>query len=447
MIRSWRSPASALMSVVATGSFRYSGFVGVKSGLTQDCAKVGRNPLRCLWITRMNPMSPDAGDLVYSFHLLSSLSRAGAQLTVAAMSRPGTPAPRASENGIEWIVVPSEENQELAGRLAVRSLFSRLPNVASQYNTGSFRRALRVQLAREWDAVIVDHLGMGWAWPAIRAYQRRNPRAVSVFIAHQGEGQVRRSMARNFRGNVVRKVGLTIDALKANRLERRLVRRSDLLSAITAEDLDSFACRRSAVLLTPGYLGLRVASREIGASTPRRALILGNAVWLAKQMNLIEFIEAGDELFYQAQVELWIAGNVAARFRAKNHFRATRFLGYVDNLEPVFRDARIGIVAERTGGGFKLKTLDYIFNRLPIAAINGGIAGLPLTPGRNFLFFASMRELAEGVVRVMDDFERLNALQRAAYERCEVGFDWSDRGRALRDAIHESIARRRAIHA
>jgi len=133
--------------------------------------------------------------------------------------------------------------------------------------------------------------------------------------------------------------------------------------------------------------------------------------------------------------------------QATNHFRATRFLGYVKNLESVFRAARIGIVAERTGGGFKLKTLDYIFNRLPIAAISDGIAGLPLTPGLDYLCFHSMRELAHGVVGVIDDFKRLNSIQRAAYEKCEVGFDWADRGRALCHAIRQSKERRRAVHA
>jgi glycosyltransferase involved in cell wall biosynthesis len=193
-------------------------------------------------------------------------------------------------------------------------------------------------------------------------------------------------------------------------------------------------------------MGLRVAHREIDAATPRRALILGNAVWLAKQMNLIEFIEVADELFYQSQVELWVVGNVPTHLQSKKHFRATRFLGFVEHLEPVFRSARIGIVAERTGGGFKLKTLDYIFNRVPIAAIRDGIAGLPLTPGLDYLSFETMGELARGIAAAIDDIERLNSLQRAAYNKCQNGFDWSDRGRSLFDAIQRAANDQLAAH-
>jgi len=408
-----------------------------------DLTEIGSSPMRCLWLMRMHPVPLDAGDLTYSFHLLSSVSSAGVRLTVLATRRTGDRARSPSDNRIEWVLVPPESDRDIGGRLAARSLFSRLPNVASQYNTASFRRALRAQMARDWDAIVVDHLGMGWVWPAVEAYRRRKPGIVLVFIAHQCEGEVRQSIARNFHGSIVRKIGLSVDAAKADRLEKKLVRKSNLVSAITAEDLRRFGGLGKTVLLTPGYAGSHVA-REINDATPRRALILGSVIWLAKQMNLTEFMAAADELFHQLQIELWVVGNVADHLQAQNHFRGTRFLGFVEDLEPIFRSVRIGIVAERTGGGFKLKTLDYIFNRVPIAAIRGSVAGLPLTPGLDYLSFESMRELAQGVVAVIDDIQRLNSLQQAAYKKCESGFDWSDRGRTLCNAIRQSMNRRRA---
>jgi len=415
--------------------------------LMGDFTEIGRRALQCLWLTRMDPVPSDAGDLTYSFHLLSSLRDAGAQVTVLAMRRTGDSARSANEGGIEWVFVPLKKGGDIGGRLAVQSLFSRLPNVATQYNTASFRRALRAQMAKDWDTIVIDHLGMGWVWSAVEAYRVRKSDIVSVFIAHQCEGEVRRGMASNFRGNIVRKIGLGIDAVKAGRLERKLVRQSDLVSAITEEDLHCFGALDKTILLTPGYAGLRVACCKINNTTPRRALILGNAIWLAKQMNLIEFITAADELFHERQIELWVVGKVPNRFQARNRFRATRFLGYVKDLGPIFRGVRIGIVAERTGGGFKLKTLDYIFNRVPIAAIRGGIAGLPLTPGLHYLSFESMWELARGVAAVIDDTERLNSLQQTAYEKCNTAFDWSDRGRTLCNAIQQAVNRQRAARA
>jgi hypothetical protein len=127
--------------------------------------------------------------------------------------------------------------------------------------------------------------------------------------------------------------------------------------------------------------------------------------------------------------------------------KATRFHGFVDDLGKFFTSRRMGLVVEETGGGFKLKTLDYIFNRVPIAAIRGSMAGLPLTEGSHYLCFETMRELANGVVAVIDDIERLNSLQQAAYEKCEGGFNWSDRGRILFDAIQQAVNRQRSASA
>jgi glycosyltransferase involved in cell wall biosynthesis len=324
------------------------------------------------------------------------------------------------------------------------SLFSCLPNIAARHKTLEFQRELDAHLVNAWDAIVIDHLGMGWAWPRIEAYCHRNSGAISLFIAHGCESDIRRKMAQNYRGNILRKIGLHFDARKARVLEREMVRKSTLLSVITAEDRHSFGNLAKSVLLTPGYAGVRAASREITKTTPRRVVMFGSALWLAKQMNLIEFVAAADKLFWRNQIELWVVGKVPVHLRTGGHHRATRFLGFIDDPGPIFRDVRVGIIAERTGGGFKLKSLDYIFNRVPIAAIKGSIASLPLTPGQDYLSFESVQELADGAAAVIDDIERLNFMQDASYEKCATGFDWTDRGRTLSDAIRQAVHRKRS---
>jgi glycosyltransferase involved in cell wall biosynthesis len=388
----------------------------------------------------MDPVSPDAGDLAYSFHLLSSLSRAGVRLTVLAMRRTGEPAGTAEVDGIEWVIVPWEGGRKLGKGAAQRSLLSRLPNVAIQYRTRSFRHALRRQMARGWDAIAVDHLGMGWVWPSVQAYRRRNAGVVSVYIAHGYESDVRRAMAQNFNGHIFHKLALRLDAIKAGRLERGISRSATLISMITSEDRNRFGNLPNSIVLTPGYAGVPADARTITATTPRRVVLFGSALWLAKQMNLIEFVEAADELFARQQIELWVVGRVPDHMQGRK-VRATRFLGFIEDPQPIFRAARMGIVPERTGGGFKLKTLDYIFNRIPIAALNGSTAGLPLKPGLHYLSFPSIPELAQGVAVAINNVELLNNLQETAYAECRARFDWADRGRALSNAILQAHRR------
>jgi polysaccharide biosynthesis protein PslH len=176
-----------------------------------------------------------------------------------------------------------------------------------------------------------------------------------------------------------------------------------------------------------------------------RAWAIGYIQGSDKQINLSPFLEAADPILQNAGIGLDVVGEGPASFQKawEARVKATRFHGFVDNLGEFLAARRMGLVVEQTGGGFKLKTLDYIFNRVPIAPIRGSIAGLPMTAGLHYLSFESMRELVQGVVAVIDDIERLNFMQQAAYEKCDSGFDWGDRGVTLYNAICRAARQQR----
>ena len=93
------------------------------------------------------------------------------------------------------------------------------------------------------------------------------------------------------------------------------------------------------------------------------------------------------------------------------------------------------MVPERHGGGFKLKMLDYVFNRVPILALQDSFAGVPLQAGHSVLLFPDHVALARGMVAALDDVDRLNRLQESAFAACRDRFHWRCRGEALRAAI------------
>jgi hypothetical protein len=107
----------------------------------------------------------------------------------------------------------------------------------------------------------------------------------------------------------------------------------------------------------------------------------------------------------------------------------------VSGVDDYMDRARVAIVPERHGGGFKLKVLDYVFNRMPILALQGSIAGVPLRDGESTLLYGSHEALARGVLKVMDDLESLNRLQDSAYSACAGQFEWAARGLQLQAAL------------
>jgi hypothetical protein len=102
----------------------------------------------------------------------------------------------------------------------------------------------------------------------------------------------------------------------------------------------------------------------------------------------------------------------------------------------------MAVVPEAIGGGFKLKFLDYVFGRVPVATLTHAAAGLPDIIRQAMLCRNSMVELASAIADTIDDIARLNAMQETALRNASAMFRWSDRGRELLGAIQD---RRSAI--
>jgi glycosyltransferase involved in cell wall biosynthesis len=373
----------------------------------------------------------------------ASVTFMGLATSAASSLRPA----EAFESRIEWSIVPGRPNP------TVLALASPLPLVAARFGTRDYAQHVKAMLrACDFDVVILDHYAMVWAIGCIQRTERNGAKPLIAYIAHNFETKLAADIARNFRDNLFRKAALHANAWKIANAELSLARGADIIVANTAEDAKSLARLSplsAKLVVPPAYHGQRTPDRRIVQATPRRVAIVGNYHWTAKQMNLSAFLQAADPILRYAGVGIDIVGDGPDSFRAawEARVQGTRFHGFVDNLGEFLAARRMGLVVEETGGGFKHKTLDYIFNRVPIAAIRGSMTGLPLTRGLHYLSFESMPELAQGVAAVIDDIERLNSMQQAAYEVCDTAFDWSDRGRTLCNALWQAVNEKFAAHA
>lgn len=395
--------------------------------------------MRCLWLTWIDPLPEHDGQRIYSGRLIEALADEGAEVDVLCSECDESPRRDGDGNeNIRWWLVPQQ------GRSAWRSFFSHLPHIAHRSGTWAMRHRFRQLLAqRHWDAIVMDGLYSGWALRLLDERcgdVSRGPRL--IYISHNHEETTRANVADNFDGNVFKGMALLRDARKAAELEREMVDRADAVTAITAEDAEHFSARaphKPILTLSPGYAGRRLATRRITADIPRRALLVGSFEWLAKQMNLREFLAVADPIFAAANVQLQVVGNGDSVFfdSLRRELRSTEIIGPVEDLFPYLDQARIAIVPERSGGGFKLKILDYIFNRLPVAALEHSIAGVPPKLRDSVMTFSQHGELAVGVANAMDDFDLLNRLHEQAFSVCTDIFDWSMRGRALISVLRE----------
>lgn len=401
-----------------------------------QAAALGRRSdaaLRCLWIGRNIPYPLNTGANVYSGKLAESLAAAGATVRFAGFGDTSS-VPAAS--AVEWLAVPGQRRSQVAG------LFSRWPVAAAVDSTAAYRTLLAAQLREEWDAIVLDGYGTGWALPRCLAYRaaRRQPPPVLVHVSHNHEETLWRSMAAEAKGALPRRWVLWQNYRKVRALERRMVRHVDMLTGITEEDaaaLGAASPGKPRLALTPGHSGWVANTRTIDSATPRRVIIVGSFRWVIKQENLARFAEIADPVFRRNNIELDVVGDVPDELLAtlRSRCTATHFHGFVDDIAQLLGRARIAVVPELIGGGFKLKFLDYIFARVPTATLSQAATGLAPQLQRAMICSGDLPALVDDIVRSIDDIDALNDLQTRAFVAAEALFRWQDRGQQLLQAI------------
>lgn len=395
--------------------------------------------MKVLWLTRKFPRPANSGELIYSDGLIRSFAATGAGLVVIAHDNDEVPVGDGSsasrhidEDGVEWRL----GSPRLGSRLG--SLVTPFPADSWRLRNGGPAAALEAALAGEnWDAVVIDHAALGWALGPLR---RRAGGPRLVYLSHNHEARVRREVARQSDAALPQRLALRIDAEKYARQEEALCREVDLVTAITETEVAAYRegfPQQRYLCLTPGYTGPRLEDREIGPDRPRRVIMSGSFEWIAKRLNLERFLEQAAAPLAAAGIGLQIVGKTEEGFRQtmQQRFPGVDFVGRVAEMTPYLLDARLGLIIEEFGGGFKLKTLEYLFHGLPLAGLRHAVDGLPLRAPEHLLLEENIPALIDAIAAVIDDFPRLNAMRTNAAALCAGAFRWEDRGLALREAI------------
>jgi len=385
---------------------------------------------RWLWVTPAITDLRATGALVYSLSLAEAVAEHGVDITCVGLGQ-STEAPESSH--LRYVCV------DASPRPGWRRLASLSPNQTSATSVPAFRQRVEELSSERWDAVVVDGLQTGWAASHLVPGSDR----CAVYVAHNHESSMRSQIARSMSWSSFRRPLLELDAIKTRRLERRLLRRSDVVSSISIDDLEQFkqqAPHADHVLVPPGWSGPSEPVRPLDiADRPRRVGILGSFEWHAKQEGLRRFLTVADPKFAEAGIELVIAGNVPDDFRRTlGNLRATSFLGWVESPTHLLASCRIGAIAEPLGGGFKLKALDYVFGDVVVATLSHSAAGLPFSAGSSMIVADDEQQLVGAIMETIDDPSLLRQMALEAHAIAEGTFSWSVAARTLIDAVERA---------
>jgi polysaccharide biosynthesis protein PslH len=391
--------------------------------------------LKILFITKAYPYPAQTGDLRYTAGLIESLSRFPL-VNVTVFCGAGLPASLPAETvlwrGQEW--QPNFMTD-------IGSIFSRYPRGAARaYGPGAKRNLEKLLTKNTFDLALINEAVCAKAVPIITKFK-----IPALYISHNVESDIRPRIAAQISG-VLRRWLQRLDAQKYCRMELDLLQKVTGLSAITEEDRARYAQlapNLRSIILKPGYSKDEEILPMSDAPRAARAVLIGSFEWGAKRLNLERILKAYRQFskLNGGGFPLRIAGKMPPAFldQLRKSYPEVEFFGSFDRLSEVVQDANVALVLEDLGGGFKLKTLDYIFNGLAIVGLPKAMTGSGLVAHQEYLAVNSIEAAMPAIASLIKDQSRVKRLATLAHLKADGQFHWSERGVKLLEFIQELL--------
>ena len=204
--------------------------------------------------------------------------------------------------------------------------------------------------------------------------------------------------------------------------ERAYLLSADVVIAIQHNEADHF---RSLVperrVVTVGIDYEVVPHNEVGEDYKNTVLVVGsnNPANLA---GLKAFCEHAWPLVCDGnpRAELLVAGKIGGAL--SNNVPKVRVLGWVDNLQALYRQSAVVINPTTTGTGLKIKTVEALCNGKPLVATPNAVEGLAFEGVAPFIVCDNWPEFAEAIVSLLENDNRRLALQESALRYAQAHF-------------------------
>ncbi len=369
-------------------------------------------------------------------------------VVLVSLLRPGEEdltARTAADLGVELVAIPYLDRHASGGsrgrlmirrfRAGLRSLKTGYPFYAEKYwSPGLSRRVVEAVAAAEPDVVQVEYLQMGRILHDIRRWRDRIDTAGSrlprLLIDTHELGSLPRERRAAQTGNILKKFQLRLSAHRWRHLERDASTWADTTLCVTDQDriLLESAGGRDCVTVPLGIDVDRVRPvwRRDGPAKllfvgsfehrPNRsaAKFLVDRVWpvVAQYTELRQLVLAG-------------RGSDAFISGLGREDEGVRGVGYVDDLEELYRDCRLFVAPLREGGGIKIKILEAMARGIPVVTTPIGAEGIVERKDDALMVAAADDSFARAIIEAIENRSATITRARRAREIIEKRFSWS----------------------
>ncbi|MEJ5118749.1 glycosyltransferase [Gluconobacter cerinus] len=156
------------------------------------------------------------------------------------------------------------------------------------------------------------------------------------------------------------------------------------------------------------------------------------AVWLGQEIMPLVWEKHPDST-------LWIVGNVPPPNVQALASERVQVTGFVPELEPYFEKARVSVNPLRYGAGVKGKIVTSLQAGIPVVTTTCGNEGIQLEDGKEALIADKPEDIAQAVIRLLDDETLCRTLIRSGAEVVRTRFSASRAREILRNILGDAL--------
>lgn len=298
-----------------------------------------------------------------------------------------------------------------------------LPYLIAKCDTPAMRALVESHLAQgKYDIVYLGHVGMAAYLQSVR---RLAPRARVVLEEHNVEWEIFERLAPTFR--VPLRQIAKVEAHALRRYERRALRSVDSVIAISAADARALEKLGGVEpIVVPTFIE-KAPPRAESTDAPALAYT-GLLAWQPNTQGLDWFCRDVWPLVRQKipAATLTIAGPGLRRAADGSlavppawSVPGITTVGYVDDLEELYRKS-IAMIAPIIGGsGVRMKLLESMRAGMPTVTTTDGAAGLDVEDGREMLIADDAEQFAERVARLLSQRDLRDRVRAGGYSFLE----------------------------
>lgn len=168
----------------------------------------------------------------------------------------------------------------------------------------------------------------------------------------------------------------------------------------------------------------------ITSKTPKRLLIVG---WLDYPPNKLGIYHFVSKIFQEIwekdnSIELYIAGNTKddSFLRYLNHQPGVRALGYVDDIQALYKECRLVVIPIYHGAGTSVKFVEALAMGKVALSSSMGVRGFNklCKEGMDYLLAKTDTEFIEKILAFIDSTEQLNLIAERGYKLINENFSF-----------------------